>query len=271
MSGIEIKVGTCGWSYPEWRGPFYPEKLPAKDMLAYYAQHFAAVEINATYYRIPPPRNMAAMAARADGRVRFSVKAHRDMTHSREQYAEALPFFKTALAPLREAGALGCILVQFPFAFKASPANAEFLRRLAGDLAPDPTVVEFRHASWTTEETFGLLSELRLGYCAVDEPRLPNLPPPVARATAAPAYVRFHGRNRATWWTHAEAWERYDYLYSETEIREWLPRIRALADAAGTCYAFFNNHAHGQAVANARMLAGLLGAAGGPGSEVREA
>jgi uncharacterized protein YecE (DUF72 family) len=264
MAGSGIQVGTCGWSYPEWRGAFYPEKLPDREMLTYYAQHFPAVEINSTYYRIPPPRNTAAMAERAGGRVEFSVKANQDMTHSREKYADALPFFKAALAPLRDAGALACVLVQFPFSFRATPANAEFLRRLAGDLAPDPTVVEFRHASWTTEETFGLLAELGVGYCAVDEPRLPNLPPPVTRATAPPAYVRFHGRNRAKWWTHAEAWERYDYLYSEAELWEWIPRIRALADAAGTCYAFFNNHARGQAVTNARMLAGLLAPPGGP-------
>jgi uncharacterized protein YecE (DUF72 family) len=255
-----IKIGTSGFSYPEWRGLFYPEKLPQQQMLDFYAHHFAAVEINATYYHIPSVRNMTAMATRAEGRLEFAVKAHQDMTHSREKYAGALPLFREALGPLRESASLGCILVQFPFSFKAIPANQDFLRRVLGDLRPDPVVVEFRHRSWMTDETFGLLQSQGAAYCSVDEPRLPNLPPAIARATAPPAYVRFHGRNRERWWAHAEAWERYDYLYSEAELREWVPRIRSLADATGKCYAFFNNHARGQAVTNARMLADLLAA-----------
>ena len=253
-----IKIGTSGFSYPEWRGSFYPEKLPQQEMLAFYAQHFGAVEINSTYYHIPPARNMAAMAKRAEGRLEFAVKAHQDMTHDRDKYAGAFPLFKEALGPLREANAFGCALVQFPFSFKATPANADFLRRIAGDLAPDRVVVEFRHRSWTTDQTFGLLRELGVAYCCVDEPQLPNLPPPVVHATASLAYVRFHGRNRQKWWTHAEAWERYDYLYTEAELQEWVPKLRALADATEKCYAFFNNHARGQAVTNAQMLARLL-------------
>jgi uncharacterized protein YecE (DUF72 family) len=260
-----IKVGTSGFSYPEWKGPFYPEKLSQQRMLEFYAQHFSAVEINSTYYHIPPARNMAAMAKRAEGRVEFAVKAHQDMTHARDKYADAVPLFREAIAPLREAGALGCVLAQFPFSFKATLANADFLRRIASDLAPDSVVVEFRHRSWTTDETFARLRDLGMAYCCVDEPRLPNLPPSVVQATSAIGYVRFHGRNRQKWWTHAEAWERYDYLYSEAELMEWIPKIRALAEITQKCYAFFNNHARGQAVTNAQMLIGLLanGTSGG--------
>ncbi len=255
-----IKIGTSGFSYPEWRGPFYPAKLSSRDMLVHYARHFPAVEINSTYYHIPPAKNMAAMARRAEGRLEFAVKAHQDMTHNREQYATALLPFREALEPLREAGSLGCILVQFPFSFKASSANADLLKRMAGDLATDPVVVEFRHRSWITEETFRLLEEQRLAFCCVDEPHLPNLPPPVVRATATLAYVRFHGRNREKWWQHDEPWERYDYLYTEAELTEWVPRIRSLTETAGKCFAFFNNHARGQAVSNAQDLLRLLGA-----------
>jgi len=261
-----IKVGTCGFSYPEWKGPFYPEKFSPHRMLAYYARHFPAVEINSTYYHIPAARNMAAMAKRAEGRVEFSVKAHQEMTHVRDRYAEALPLFREALAPLREAGALGCVLVQFPFSFTATAANADFLRRVASGLRPDPVAVEFRHRSWATDETFDLLRTLGAAYCCVDEPRLPNLPPPIVRATAPIGYVRFHGRNRQKWWAHAEAWERYDYLYSEAELQEWLPKLRSLAEETQTCYAFFNNHARGQAVTNAQMLIGLLSEAGPGGA-----
>jgi uncharacterized protein YecE (DUF72 family) len=253
-----VKVGTSGFSYPEWRGPFYPEKLRQQEMLGYYARHFPAVEINSTYYRIPPAENMAAMVARAAGRLTFAVKAHQDMTHNREQYAAALPAFREAIAPLRDAGCLACVLAQFPFSFRAAPASADLVTRMARDLAPAPVVVEFRHRSWITEETFRLLTDHGVGYCCVDEPRLPNLPPPVVRATAAPAYVRFHGRNREKWWRHDAAWERYDYLYTEAELSEWVPKLRVLAEAAGTCFAFFNNHARGQAVSNAQTLLRLL-------------
>jgi uncharacterized protein YecE (DUF72 family) len=253
-----IKVGTSGFSYPEWRGAFYPERLPQQQMLEFYAQHFPVVEINSTYYNIPPPRNMAAMARRAEGRIEFAVKAHQDMTHARDKYAQALPHFLDALRPLKESGSLGCVLAQFPFSFKATNDGIQFLRRVAADLAPDPVAVEFRHRSWTTDETFDLLRQLGLAYCCVDEPRLPNLPPPVVRATAPIAYVRFHGRNRQKWWTHAEAWERYDYLYSEAELLEWVPKIRSLSAVSQKCYAFFNNHARGQAITNAQMLVHLL-------------
>jgi uncharacterized protein YecE (DUF72 family) len=253
-----IKIGTSGFSYPEWKGHFYPEKLQPQHMLAYYAQHFPAVEINSTYYHIPPARNMAAMAKRAEGRLEFAVKAHQEMTHARDKYAETLPHFRDAIGPLRDAHCLGCVLVQFPFSFKSSPRNADLLRRMADDLRPDRVVVEFRHRGWITEETFSLLKNLGLSYCCVDEPHLPNLPPPVVRATASPAYVRFHGRNREKWWAHAEAWERYDYLYTEAELQDWVPHIRSLASEAQKCFAFFNNHARGQAVTNAKMLATLL-------------
>ena len=253
-----IKIGTCGFSYKDWQGPFYPSGLSPRDRMVFYSKCFPAVEIDSSYYYIPTPATMDAMARRAEGRVEFSVKAHRDMTHSREQYADALPAFRACLAPLHAAGCLACVLVQFPFAFKASQDNADFLRRLPTDLAPARVVVEFRHASWATDETFRLLTELGLAYCVVDAPHLPNLPPAVVRATAAPAYVRFHGRNAAKWWTHQESWERYDYLYSESELRDWVSPIRDLAGAAGICFAFFNNHARGQAVVNATMLGELL-------------
>jgi len=253
-----LRIGTSGFSYGDWRGPFYPDRLPDRQMLDYYARHFPAVEINASYYHVPSARSMASLARRAEGRLEFAVKAPRDMTHARESYASTLPFFREAIGPLREAGRLGCLLVQFPFSFQAAPENKDFLRRLRDDLAADPVAIEFRHRSWITEETFGLLGELGLAYCCVDEPDIPTLPPPVARRTAPVAYVRFHGRNRHNWWNAPDRHGRYDYLYSETELREWVPRLRSLAHGADRCFAFFNNHLRGQAITNAQMLAGLV-------------
>jgi uncharacterized protein YecE (DUF72 family) len=121
-----------------------------------------------------------------------------------------------------------------------------------------PLVAEFRHAGWIEEPVFEFLKEHRIGFCCVDEPRHPSLPPPVAIATSAIGYVRFHGRSRAKWWQHGEASERYDYLYSEEELKEWIPKIRALLSVSEKIYAFFNNHPRGQAVANAKMLEEMM-------------
>jgi uncharacterized protein YecE (DUF72 family) len=153
---------------------------------------------------------------------------------------------------------LGCILAQFPYSFHARPENRDYLRRvreLFGDL---PVVVELRNRAWISSETFELLRENHLGFCCVDEPRLKGLLPPVAEATAPVAYVRFHGRNAAKWWQHDEAWERYDYTYSDEELEEWVPKIQKLEQRAETTFLFANNHWQGQAVGTARQLKMLL-------------
>lgn len=253
-----IKVGTSGYSYQDWKGPFYPEHLLASGMLGFYARHFDAVELNSSFYRIPEPRMMEAITRKAGGRVEFAVKAHQDLTHSREGWARALPTFLKALKPLEDAEALGCVLLQFPYSFRNTPENTEHLLRLKEGFASVPLVVEFRHRGWIREETFRLLEECGIGFCCVDEPRLPGLPPPLVKATSRIGYVRFHGRNQARWWEHKEAWERYDYLYTEEELREWVPKIKALAQATEKCFVFFNNHPKGQAVSNARLMMQLL-------------
>lgn len=106
--------------------------------------------------------------------------------------------------------------------------------------------------------TLDLLRSLGLGFCCVDEPRLRGLLPPLAVATGPVAYVRFHGRNAAKWYNHAQAWERYDYTYSAAKLREWTPKLRQLDAAAAHTLVYFNNHYVGQAVRGARDLRQLL-------------
>lgn len=253
-----IKVGTSGYSYEDWRGIFYSERLPPSRMLEFYARHFEAVELNSPFYRIPEPRMMEAIVKKAGGRVEFAVKANQNLTHRREGTTSALPLFREALRPFEEAGILGCVLAQFPYSFRNVPENREHLLRLRDGFNPIPLVVEFRHRGWIREEVFRLLMEHAIGFCSVDEPKLPNLPPPVVKATSQIGYVRFHGRNQASWWEHKEAWERYDYLYSEEELKEWVPKIKTLAQATEKCFVFFNNHPKGQAIQNAQMMIRLL-------------
>jgi uncharacterized protein YecE (DUF72 family) len=129
-----------------------------------------------------------------------------------------------------------------------------------GDL---PVVVEFRNRGWVEEGTFDLLQELEFGFCCVDEPRMRGLMPPIAKVTGPMAYVRFHGRNAAKWWQHDHAWERYDYTYSEEELREWVPRIRQLDQQAPLTLVYANNHYRGQSVDTVRKLGNLLAPASG--------
>lgn len=254
-----IYIGTSGYSYDDWVGPFYPKGLPKNEWLAYYAREFPACEVNFTYYRLPNARTLAAMAARTPPGFIFTVKASQELTHGREDPDAAFVAFRTGIGPLVERGCLGCVLAQFPYSFHATAENRAYLQRFRDRLEGLPTVIEFRNRAWVSDETFGLLRELGLGYCCVDEPRLPGLIPPVAVATGPVAYVRFHGRNAKKWWQHENAYERYDYTYSEEELREWQPKIQSLDGQTEVTFVFANNHWQGQAVSTARQLRMMLG------------
>lgn len=253
-----ILIGTSGFSYKDWKGPFYPGQLPDRDMLAYYAVSFAAVEINSTYYALPRPENMEAMARKADGQLEFVVKAHRDMTHSREKVEEALPLFKKGLKPFQDRRVLGAVLLQFPYSFEHNARNRDYLAMLKDRLDAVPVVAEFRNRWWVTDRTFEFLRSRGIGYCCVDEPQLRGLPPPTAVATSPTGYIRFHGRNKEKWWNHENSRDRYDYEYTEEELKEWLPKIRGLLGLVLKLYIFFNNHPGGQAVRNAKTMHSLI-------------
>jgi uncharacterized protein YecE (DUF72 family) len=253
-----IKIGTSGFVYGDWVGPVYPQGLPASERLSFYAREFATVEINATFYRVPEARTVAGWALKTPDHFLFAIKAYRGLTHERE--AVDFAGFAASLDPLLDSGKLGCVLAQFPYSFHATAANRAFVQRLRDGLGGLPVVVEFRNAAWVSQATWELLHGLDLGFCCVDEPSLPGLMPPIAVATGPVAYVRFHGRNSAKWYNHEEAWERYDYSYSDEELQEWIPRITHLNTDAPITLVYFNNHFAGQAVHGARRLGVLLDA-----------
>lgn len=251
-----IKIGTSGFSYADWVGPVYPDGLPEREQLPYYARIFPTVELNVTYYRIPDPRTVEGWVRRTPDDFLFAVKAYQGLTHDREapEYAQ----FVTSLQSLVDSRKLGCVLAQFPNSFRPSPENRDYLSRLRDGLGDLPTVVEFRHAGWANKATFEALEALNLGFCCVDEPRLPGLMPPVVRATGSIGYLRFHGRNATKWYHHNEAWERYDYTYSVEELAEWAPRLRAMDERVPLTLVYFNNHFQGQSVRGARDLGQLM-------------
>ncbi len=260
-----IHIGTSGYSYDDWKGPYYPEKIRSNEMLPFYAQEFRATEINYTYYRLPSARTLAAMASKVPEGFLFTVKASKELTHESQledsdEFAapENFRLFRQALQPMIDEGKFGAVLAQFPNSFKPTEENRHYLatfRERMGDL---PVAVEFRNAAWVTDETMALLRRNNLGYCCVDEPHLKGLIPPIAVATAPLAYVRFHGRNAKKWWRHDEAFERYEYQYSPEELQEWVPKIEKLDNTAQNTFVFTNNHYRGEAVTTARQLRDLL-------------
>lgn len=257
-----IYVGTSGYSYKDWVGPFYPEGMESRDYLEYYAARFPCVEIDYTYYRPPEARTFASMARRTPPGFRFAVKATSTLTHEREAKETDVAAYRAGIEPLLEAGKLSAILAQFPYSFQNSEAHRRYLGLLRKHFPDLPVVVEFRNVSWIIEPVFQMLEDLGLGYCCVDQPQFSRLVPPLARVTGEPAYVRFHGRNSDKWWSHDEAWERYNYLYSESELQEWVPKVTALAAEAREVMVLFNNHYQAQAAQNAQMFTDLLAAAG---------
>jgi len=254
-----IYIGTAGFSYADWKGVFYPERLGARDMLEFYAARFPVVEVNSSWYAIPPSSRFDSMAKRTPEGFRFVVKAYKGITHDVPGAPEDFRSFLRSLRPLEEKGKLAAVLAQFPWGFRNTPENRLYLEHLREMMGQRPVVVEFRNQQWVEEATWELLRRLRLAFCCVDEPRLKGLVKPLAVHTAEPAYVRFHGRNSRTWWDRQrESWERYDYLYSREELEEWRDKVGELASRARDVYLIFNNHYRGQAVRNARMMADLL-------------
>ena len=263
-----LRVGTCGFSYKDWVGPFYPLRIRPQSMLDYYAERFAAVEIDSAYYAIPSASMFESMAHRTPPDFRFTVKAPGSITHvpaDATPPADDLRAFRASLDPLLRAGKLGAVLAQFPNSFRPARdafGRLELLRREWPDLR---LVAEFRHRDWQKDSVGRILGALDIGWCNVDEPRLESLVRPDARTTSTIGYVRFHGRNAAKWWKQERsAAERYDYMYSVDELAEWLQRIEEVVDKTDETYVFFNNHRNGQAATNARQMMDLLDIAPSP-------
>jgi uncharacterized protein YecE (DUF72 family) len=253
-----IFVGTSGYSFDDWVGPFYPHGIQRNRMLDEYVKHFGVVEINSSYYRIPGANMFARMEEKTPDGFGFIVKLYKGMTHEIEDDAEMYAKFTGAVEPLRRAGKFGGYLAQFPWRFRKGDHEMRHLKALKERLDDAPLFAEFRHDSWMGKETFEFLRENGVGYCSVDEPGLKGLIPPLAVATTDTAYVRFHGRNAKNWWGRGGG-DRYDYDYSREELGEWVDKLHTLETKANRVYAFFNNCHAGHAARNAEIMVEMLG------------
>ena len=255
----EILIGTSGFSYDDWKDVFYPPRMAKSDFLEFYARHFKALELNFSYYQIPRAAQSKQMLAKVGGRLTFAVKAFNKMTHNIDETSlnETLSQFMDGISPFIMADRLGGILLQFPQSFHYVPENRIYLKRIIEGLRPVPLFVEFRQKAWLKERVYKTLEELGVGFVCVDEPPLPSLIPPMAMNTSNFGYIRFHGRHTQNWYG-ADSTARYDYLYTEDELMEWVPKIKDLAHKTDRLFVFFNNHAKSQAITNAKMLIKLL-------------
>jgi uncharacterized protein YecE (DUF72 family) len=268
-----VRIGTCSWADEGLLKTWYPRGVStSKARLAYYAERFVTVEVDSTYYHLPDPAVTGRWAQRTPADFVFHVKAHATMTHHEPaELARAFGEFRASIAPLELSGKLRGILLQYhPRFVKSEGAKAE-LERVRGLLEPLVPLVEFRHRSWLEEgeraDTFSFLDRNGLAYVSVDAPRTraSNVVPPVAAATHRVAYVRFHGRNAKTWNIRAErSSQRFDWMYSEEELAEWLDDLGRLSREAEEVYALFNNNRDDFAPRSAVILRGLLDRAGIP-------
>lgn len=253
-----VFLGTSGYSYEDWVGPFYPPGTRKPRMLEYYQHFFPATELNYTYYTMPRASTLFQIRNRAPHML-FSVKAHRSMTHERRAPRQSWQEFADAMLVLADTGQLACLLFQFPSSFRCSNENFSYLDELIEYFNSFHIVLEFRHISWHNETTYAYAAKRGSTLCSVDAPRLPGLTSSVVYPGKTLAYYRLHGRNAQRWFD-GDSVTRYDYRYSGHELNEIITNIIALVEASQHVFLFANNHPRAQAVETVCKIADALDA-----------
>lgn len=268
-----VRLGTCSWADEGLVKHWYPRGVStAAARLRYYAERFDNVEVDSTFYALPHPETAQRWADRTPPDFTFNVKASGELTGHRQGPARETAFalFRAALEPLEVSGKWLGVLLQYPPWFTKTEEARQELLAAAALVQPLVPFVEFRHRSWLEEgeqaDTLGFLERHGMSYVSVDAPRTraSNVMPPVAAATHRIAYVRFHGRNAATWNIRgaASSAQRFDWLYSAEELAEWVEPLARLASSTDEVYGLFNNNNQDQAPRGAAVLRQLLDAAG---------
>jgi uncharacterized protein YecE (DUF72 family) len=254
---MQLWIGTSGYSYLDWVGDFYPEGTRPERMLGYYSHQFPLVELNFTFYR-PPTRGMLLrLASKTPAGFGFLVKLPQSISHERSPLD--LPGFRFAVEGLARRGQLAGLLCQFPQATHCTRPACDWIGSLARELGHLHLAVEFRHRSWYRPGLPAWLAEKGIDLVAVDVPDIHALFPRGWVQSTTTAYVRLHSRNADNWYRSGE--ERYDYLYSDDELGEWIEELVQREQQGGTERALllFNNCQRGQAAINARRMQQLLG------------
>ena len=270
----DVRIGTSGWNYPSgkgtWNGVFYPPsrgRAKTFDELSFYAEHFNTVEVNSTFYGQPRPDVCRKWAERTPAGFDFSVKLYQKFTHPKMVELEPatvydLDEFKRGIDPIASAGKLGALLAQFPPSFKSDAASLGYLNWLLDAFRGFNVAVELRHRSWSDAfgDTLSLLKAHGAAFVQIDEPKfklsiaqnqLPNIP--------TFYYMRLHGRNAARWWSHEQSEDRYNYLYSASELDPLVEDVEEASRDVKKTYVYANNHFSAKSVANAATIKDKLG------------
>lgn len=292
-----IYIGTCSWTEKTLvqSKEFYPRGIStAESRLRYYADNFDVVEADSPYYSIPDINTTERWAERTPEKFVFNVKAYGALTgHAVDpkslpvDIAASLPKserekktiyikepemlkilaerFRDVLKPLITTGKLGVVVFQFPPWFLHKKTNQDYILKCQELMRGLPIAVEFRHGSWLTPQTrasiMTFLREYRLIYITADEPQYGNLAtvPYVPEVTGSVAYFRFHGRNKENWLKKGiETSLRFDYEYSERELKEFVPAMKEVDMRATKTYCMFNNCHGAKAVRNAKRMKEMI-------------
>jgi len=271
----QIRVGTAGWSYKDWEGIFYPPGMRHRKQhpLEIVARCFDMVEINTSFYgHIKPElaRLWARRAAEVNPDFVFTAKLHRSFTHSPIAVMEPTSaatikptdederLAREGLDALAATGKFGALLIQFPVSFKNTSLNREYVENLLRQFIEYPRVVEVRHASWDNAETIRDFEQKNVSFCNIDQPLIGRSLEATEHVTAPVGYVRLHGRNYNQWFEAEKGEDRYNYLYSETELAGWKDKIERMAGKAEVTYVVANNHFEAKAGVNALQLKHML-------------
>jgi uncharacterized protein YecE (DUF72 family) len=242
-----LHIGTSGWTYASWNGLFYPEDLPSRRYLEFYASEFNSTEVNYSFYHLPRLSTYEKWVAQVPEQFIFSLKTSRFITHVKRLVNVEEPWTRFMQDTLVLGSHLGPVLLQFPPSFRCDRKRlAAFLRisqRPVSKSHPVKLAFEFRHDSWFTEEIFSLLHRHNAALCIADSPRYPRRD----KVTADFVYMRFHGRR-----------ELFASNYTVAEMDEEASQIRRYLREGRDIYVYFNNDAKGHAVEDARALRRLV-------------
>ena len=274
-SSPRIRIGTAGWSYKDWEGVFYPPGMRHRKVhpLEYLAQFFDTTEINTSFYgplKAEVVKLWCRRVASVNPHFLFTAKLYRAFTHSPQSVTE--PTSAASIRPTDEdemrtregldalagEGKLGALLIQFPVSFKNTSLNREYLDRLVRQFIEYSCVVEVRDSTWDNPETIADFAHKNVGFCNIDQPVIGKALGPTEYVTAPIGYVRLHGRNYDDWYDSDNQNDRYNYLYSESELADWKTKIANVAARAQTTYVITNNHFESRAGVNALELKAML-------------
>ncbi len=251
---MKVWIGTAGYSYPDWVGDFYPPGTRSGQMLPYYCRAFPLVELNFTFYRTPTAAMLARMANNAPDKFQFIVKLPRSLSH--EQKSDDLAAFHDAVLELKQRKQLMGLLCQMPPSAHYDKKSLKWLQTLGGKFSGMRLAVELRHRSWWREDLPQWMADHHLDLVSVDVPDLPALFPRGWVQSSNRAYVRLHSRSAKSWYGGER--KRYDYTYSDGELKEWIDAMLAAQERTEEVLFVFNNCYRGQAIDNARRLRELI-------------